>query len=261
MTGSNTGVGAQLAEILFAHSATVYVAARSADKAQSTIAAIRSLHAASSGRLEFLRLDLADLASIKRSAAEFLDKETRLDVLWNNAGVMRPPQGSVTRQGYELQLGTNCLGHFLFTKLLTPLLLKTAAERPAASSVRVVWVSSSAAAGLSPPDGFAMDNLLYQRDRSAWHKYGVSKTGNILHASEFAQRHAEGGIVSVVSFGVFFFPSLANAVYLALVLGPGQLGHRSLQRPATCGTIRGQGNGPARAHLWSLHRVVRRPVT
>jgi retinol dehydrogenase-12 len=76
--------------------------------------------------LAFLRLDLADLTTIKASAEEFLSKETKLHVLFNNAGVMCPPQGSKTPQGYELQLGTNNIGTFMFTKLLTPILNATA---------------------------------------------------------------------------------------------------------------------------------------
>jgi retinol dehydrogenase 12 len=87
----------------------------------------------------FLRLDLDDLTTIKKSAEEFLAKETRLDVLWNNAGVMIPPQGSKTKQGYELQLGTNNVAPFLFTKFLTPLLVETA-KSATKGSVRVLWV-------------------------------------------------------------------------------------------------------------------------
>jgi retinol dehydrogenase 12 len=118
--------------------------------------------------------------------------------LFNNAGVMVPPQGSKTKQGYELQLGTNNLAPFLFTELLTPVLVKTAkAKGP--GNVRVVWVSSSAAELLSPNGGVEMDNLDYKREKGAWHKYGVSKAGNVLHAMEYAKRHGGEGIISVVS--------------------------------------------------------------
>jgi retinol dehydrogenase 12 len=141
---------------------------------------------------------LDDLTTIKASAEEFLAKETRLDVLWNNAGVMLPPQGSKTKQNYELQLGTNVVAPFLFTKLLTPILTKTAQSSPA-GSVRVVWVSSSAARRFAPQGGVDLSNLDYKKDESAWHKYGVSKAGNILHAKEFAKQYKNQGIVSVVS--------------------------------------------------------------
>jgi retinol dehydrogenase 12 len=146
--------------------------------------------------LEFLHLDLANLTTIKASANEFLSKEKRLDVLFNNAGVMNPPQGSKTEQGYELQLGTNCVGPHLFTKLLTPILLSTAKESPA-GVVRIVWVSSSAAEGISPRGGIDMANLDYKADKAGMVKYGTSKAGNYLQATEFAARYRAQGIVSV----------------------------------------------------------------
>ena len=111
---------------------------------------------------------------------------------------MIPPQGSKTKQGYELQLGTNCVAPFLFTKLLTPILLQTAKTAPK-DSVRIVWVSSNGAEYFSPKNGVDMNNLDYKKDQAAWHKYGVSKAGNILHGQEFARRYGAEGIISVVS--------------------------------------------------------------
>lgn len=118
-------------------------------------------------------------------------------MLWNNAGVMVPPQGSKTKQGYEAQLGTNNVAPFLFTKLLTPILVETA-KTNSPGSVRVVWVSSSAAA-FAPKGGLELDNLDYKKDKSAGAKYAVSKGGNVLHATEFANRYGKDGIISVVS--------------------------------------------------------------
>jgi len=117
-------------------------------------------------------------------------------VLWNNAGVMVPPQGSKTKQGYELQLGTNGVAPFLFTKLLTPTLVKTAKES-SLGAVRVVWVSSSVEEGASPKGGLDLSNLDYKKDQGAWHKYAVSKAGNILHSKEFAKRYGSDGVISV----------------------------------------------------------------
>ncbi|RMD44295.1 hypothetical protein DV735_g799, partial [Chaetothyriales sp. CBS 134920] len=197
VTGATSGVGEQLAGILYAKNAQVYLAARSASKADKTIQDIKTQHPASKGQLVFLQLDLNDLSTIKASANEFLAKENKLHVLWNNAGVMAPAQGSKTVQGYEQQLGTNNLGHFLFTKLLTPLLKETAKTEPA-GSVRVVWVASSAAANFAPKGGVVMDNLDYKADRAALVKYGISKAGNILQAAEYARRvGAAGNIISV----------------------------------------------------------------
>lgn len=171
---------------------------RSQEKATKAIESIKAAFPKSAGELVFLHLDLDDLTTIKKSAEEFLSKETKLDVLWNNAGVMVPPQGSKTKQGYELQLGTNNVAPFLFTKLLTPILASTAKASPP-GAVRVVWTSSSAAEGISPTNGVDLANLDYKTDKSAWHKYGVSKAGNVLHSKEFAKKYAGDGIISVVS--------------------------------------------------------------
>ncbi|KAK3071629.1 short-chain alcohol dehydrogenase, partial [Teratosphaeriaceae sp. CCFEE 6253] len=126
MTGGYAGVGYELSKIIYQRNGTIYIAGRSPGKAEKAIQAIRAAHPNSTGKLEFLHLDLGDLRGIKKSAEAFLAKERRLDVLVNNAGVMHTPPGSKDAQGHELQIGTNCVGHFLFTKLLTPLLQSTA---------------------------------------------------------------------------------------------------------------------------------------
>ena len=105
-------------------------------KATKAVNDIKSKCLQSKGELVFLHLDLGDLTTIKKSAEEFLSKEDRLDVSWNNAGAMVPPAGSKTAQGYELQLGRNNVAPFLFTKLLPPLLVKTAKSAPK-GSIRV----------------------------------------------------------------------------------------------------------------------------
>jgi len=170
---------------------------RSEEKATKAINGIKASHPNSKGQLVFLHLDLADLTTIKKSAEEFKSKEQRLDVLWLNAGVMAPPQGSKTAQGYELQLGTNNIGHFLFTKLLHPVLAETAKTAPS-NSVRVVWVSSTAAE-LAPNPPIVFENIDYKKkDEGAWMKYNRSKAGNVIHGAEFARRAKDEGIVSVV---------------------------------------------------------------
>ncbi|KAF4975347.1 hypothetical protein FZEAL_7854 [Fusarium zealandicum] len=196
VTGGNTGIGRELAQVLYSKNAIVWIASRSEEKGRAAIEAIKEQHPSSKGALKYLKLDLADLTTIKASADEFLAAETKIDVLFNNAGVMSPPEGSATKQGYELQLGTNCLGHFLFVKHLTPLLQSTAKTAPK-DSVRVIWVSSSAADALSPRDGIELDNLDYKQPRNIMFKYGVSKAGNYYHNAEFAKKHKQDGIVSV----------------------------------------------------------------
>ncbi|KAI0466592.1 short-chain dehydrogenase [Xylaria cf. heliscus] len=204
VTGANTGLGKELAKILYSKHAKVYVAARSEAKATAAIEDIRRLHPESKGQLAYLHLDLGDLTTIKTSAEVFLAKEQRLDVLFNNAGVMVPPQGSTTAQGYELQLGVNNIATFFFTQILYPAMVETARSAPR-GSVRVVWVSSDAAEG-APNPAIDFDNMDYKKDEAAWTKYQRSKAGNVLHACEAArrsQRNGEGVLHVSLHPGIF----------------------------------------------------------
>ncbi|KAJ3579843.1 hypothetical protein NPX13_g715 [Xylaria arbuscula] len=198
ITGANTGLGKELARMLYSKHAKVYIAARSKAKADVAIKDIKATVPESRGTLEFIKLDLADLSTIKASAQEFLSQESRLDVLFNNAGVMKPdPLHLKTAQGYESQLGVNNIGTFMFTKLLTPLLVKTA-KAGGPGSVRVVWVGSSAGElPIVPKAGIPMDNLDYHRDLWWMTKYGISKAGNYLQGSEYACRFKADGVISV----------------------------------------------------------------
>lgn len=206
VTGASAGIGKELARLLYSHNGRVYIAARSSEKASAAISWIKEAHPESKGTLQYLHLDLDDLHGIKASAESFLARETRLDILFNNAGVMTPPKGTTTKQGYELQLGTNCVAPFLFTKLLTPIMLETAKKEPK-GSVRVVWVSSLAAQLNAPAGGVDMNNLDYKKkDVNQMTKYGISKAGNVFHAMEFQRRYTEHGIVSVVSLSPILSP-------------------------------------------------------
>lgn len=98
VTGGYAGVGFELTKALYAKNATVYIAGRSVKKAAMAIADIEDEVSRSDGRMEFLKLDLADLSSIKKTADEFLKRERRLDVLVNNAGVMIPPEDNTTEE-------------------------------------------------------------------------------------------------------------------------------------------------------------------
>ncbi|KAK8195905.1 short-chain alcohol dehydrogenase [Zalaria obscura] len=198
VTGGYTGLGLELVKILYRHHGTIYIAGRSSTKASSAIAAVKAQYPSSDGRLAFLPLDLDDLTTIAPAAASFLSQESRLDVLTLNAGVMSPPPGSRTTQGHELQLGTNCLGHFLLAQLLLPVLRKTAATAPP-GSVRVTWAASLGVDVYSPSEGILFDDrgapIVHKNQRA---NYGVSKVGNYFYAAEFARRYpyAETGIVT-----------------------------------------------------------------
>ncbi|KAI1127335.1 retinol dehydrogenase 12 [Nemania abortiva] len=196
VTGATSGVGKVLAGFLYAANAKVYLTGRSQEKGSEAISQLRSIYRNSTGDLIYLHLDLCDLHSVRESARDFLSKETKLHILFNNAGVMLPPKGSKTVQGHELQLGVNAISPFLFTKLLTPCLVSTARES-GPGEVRVVWVSSCFAGYFAPKGGVDMQNLDYSKDKHEWVKYGTSKAANTLLSAEFARRYGGDGIISV----------------------------------------------------------------
>jgi len=197
VTGSNTGVGKDLVSILFSRNATVYVAARSEPKATDAIKSILAAHPSSKGTLHFLKLDLSDLSTIQASANEFLSKEDKLDVLWNNAGVMIPGPGSKSTQGFELQYATNILGPYLFTKLLLPILKKTAASSPK-GSVRVSWAGSLAVDLNSPKGGVTLQedgSPSFKKEGGRTEEYATSKAANYLLGYEFGKRFGSDGVL------------------------------------------------------------------
>lgn len=144
VTSGASDIGHQLASILYNSGGRVYIAGRSEANVRlsiSNIQAASTISPSTVGELEFLHLELDDLSTIKTTVDAFTAKESRLDVLFNNAGVSLPPAGSLSKQNHELQLATNCLGPYLLTRLLLPSLSATAAQS-APAAVRVVWTSS-----------------------------------------------------------------------------------------------------------------------
>lgn len=184
--------------MLYSKNAKVYIAARSEEKANKAINEIKKAYPASTGSLVFLRLDLGDLTTIKASAEAFLAQETKLHVLFNNAGVMSADEGPAkSAQGYEIHLGTNCLGTFIFTKLLTPIIVATAKSEPR-DTVRVVWVSSSGTEFAGEKSvGLSIDTLDHLYEKEAIIRYALSKAGNWLHGVEFAERYKADGVISL----------------------------------------------------------------
>lgn len=200
VTGGYSGVGKAVVQFLYGAGATVYIAGRDELKAQAaikeTLSELFTTHS-DHGRIEFLKLDLSDLATIRPAVDRFKLRESRLDALINNAGVNVTPVTSRTAQGHELIMGTNCLGHLLLTLQLLPL-LKTTASSPESSpsSVRVIWTSSQVVE-FSPTGGMNLADL--DNPPTDWQpRYNNSKTGNWFLASEFANRHAKpAGILSL----------------------------------------------------------------
>jgi NAD(P)-dependent dehydrogenase (short-subunit alcohol dehydrogenase family) len=198
VTGGYAGVGKELAAILYGKGSTVYIAGRNEQKAEKAMRQIKEEHPSSLGQLHFLFLDLNDLSSIKTTVENFLSRESRLDVLVNNAGVMFPPKGSKTAQGHDLQFGTNMLGPYLLTKLLIPVMVETA-KTAAPDSVRVLWASSLAIQVLSPSrGGIVLDEsgapkVLDNQQTN----YGQTKVGNVFLAVKTQELYGSQGIRSV----------------------------------------------------------------
>lgn len=177
VTGGNSGLGLESVRALATHGAKVTLACRDISKGNSA----RDLIAKNFGDVEIdvRELDLASLASIRNFAAD-LSKET-IDVLINNAGVMAPPK-THTADGFELQLGTNHLGHFALTANLWSCLMKS--ENP-----RVVTVSSNAHKMSQMKMGqMKWDDLMSEKKYSAWGAYAQSKLANLLFAFELQRR-------------------------------------------------------------------------
>ncbi|MCP9488586.1 MAG: oxidoreductase [Solirubrobacteraceae bacterium MAG38_C4-C5] len=180
VTGANSGLGLITARELARAGARVIVAVRDTSRGVEAAGEIRRV--APGAVVEVERLDLGDLASVRACAEAVSERHERLHLLVNNAGVMAPPRRE-TVDGFELQLGTNHLGHFALTGLLLDRLL-------GASEPRVVTVSS-AAHRMGKMD---FDDLQAQRGYSAWPRYGQSKLANLLFCFELQRRAAAAGV-------------------------------------------------------------------
>ncbi len=175
VTGGNSGLGLESVRSLAAAGAQVVLTARSQAKADAAVQDVQ--RTVPGARLEALLLDLADLASVRNAADAFAARYDRLDVLLANAGVMMTPQ-QTTVDGFELQLGTNHLGHFALIGQLLPLVLATPASR-------VVTVSS----GVHHSGEIVLDDLMFERRRySPETAYAQSKLANLSFALELQRR-------------------------------------------------------------------------
>jgi NAD(P)-dependent dehydrogenase (short-subunit alcohol dehydrogenase family) len=179
VTGANTGIGLETARELARKGATVVIACRNAAKAERATDNIRR---DMTGEVLVMLLDLASLNSVRNFAAGFRERFERLDLLVNNAGVMRTPE-SKTEDGFELQFGTNHLGHFALTGLLLERLLGTRGSR-------VVNVSSMAHRyGYMDFEDLNWERRQYKRVAS----YGQSKLANMLFTLELQRRFDNAG--------------------------------------------------------------------
>ncbi|MBX7197632.1 MAG: SDR family oxidoreductase [Sandaracinus sp.] len=188
VTGGNSGIGLVTVLQLAKQGATVVLACRRPEEGEKARA---QASADARGRIEVVALDLASLASVRAFAAEVSAKHPAIHGLVANAGVMNTPRGK-TKDGFETQLGTNHLGHFLLTELLLPALEKGAPSR-------VVVLSSCYHDVAQGREGrIDFDDLGFERRKyDGWEAYAQSKLANVLHAKHLAERVRARGITAV----------------------------------------------------------------
>ena len=176
ITGGNSGIGFEAAHLLAARNADVVIACRNEAKGKRALEKLVNAGAnVGAGRCDLLVLDLADMASIRAASAEASKRFGAVHALINNAGVMQTPK-STTADGFELQLGTNHLGHFLWTALMMPQVDQDAG--------RVVTVSSI----MHKFGRINFDNLMMERGYNANLSYNRSKLANLMFALELHRR-------------------------------------------------------------------------
>ena len=180
ITGANTGLGYETALALAAHGAHVVLAVRNLDKGKDAISRIVSQSPQADVALQ--ELDLTSLESTRAAAEQLRADHDRIDLLINNAGVMYTPK-STTKDGFELQFGTNHLGHFAFTGLLLDRLLPVAGSR-------IVTVSSVGHRILAD---IHFDDLQWERSYNRVAAYGQAKLANLLFTYELQRRLASHG--------------------------------------------------------------------
>jgi len=175
ITGANTGLGYETAAALAAKGANVVLAVRNLEKGKAAADLISRRTPGASVALQ--ELDLSSLESVREAAGELRSAHPQIDLLINNAGVMMTPK-STTKDGFELQFGTNHLGHFAFTGLLIDRVL-------AVPGSRVVTVSST---GHRFARGVRFDDLQWEHDYSRIGAYGQAKLANLMFTYELQRR-------------------------------------------------------------------------
>lgn len=184
VTGASSGLGVETARALASAGAAVVMVARNPAKLEQAVAQVQATEP--QARLDTALLDLADLDSVRTGAADILARFPRINLLINNAGVMACPLDR-TAQGFEMQFGTNHLGHFLLTALLAPALL-------AGAPTRVINLSSAGhrfgAVNLEDPN-------YQQREYNKWQAYGEAKTANALFSVGLDARGRSKGVRSL----------------------------------------------------------------
>ena len=242
ITGANTGLGYETARALAERGGHVVLAVRNLEKGKDAVARITAASPRADVALQ--ELDLTSLDSIRAAARQLRSDHDRIDLLVNNAGVMYTPK-STTKDGFELQFGTNHLGHFAFTGLLLDKLLPVAGSR-------IVTVSSI---GHRIRADIHFDDLQWERSYNRVSAYGQAKLANLLFTYELQRRLAPHGttIAAAAHPGgsntelIRNLPRLAAAVYPVLepLFQDSAMGALPSLRAATDpGVLGGQYYGP-----------------
>ena len=242
ITGANTGLGFETARALAAKGAKVLIAVRDVEKGRAAVAKISGVHPAAD--VSVLELDLSSLASVRQAAARLRAEHDRIDLLLNNAGVMYTPRAS-TVDGFELQFGTNHLGHFAFTGLVLDRIRGVVGSR-------IVSVSSVGHRILSAID---FDDLTFEKGYNRVAAYGRSKLANLLFTYGLERRLREAGAataalaahpgVASTELGRYIPPLAFIAKYAPWMAQSPRMGALATLRAATDPTaVGGQFFGP-----------------
>ncbi|KAK9234244.1 hypothetical protein V1525DRAFT_383719 [Lipomyces kononenkoae] len=213
VTGGNAGLGKQCVLEFSRHRpAQIWLAARNIDKAQAAADEIKQQ--VPDAPIKLLELDLTSFESVKEAAKIFSAESDRLDILMLNAGIMATPPG-LTKDGYEIQFGTNHMGHALLTKLLLPVLEKTTTSSVNAD-VRIVLLTSHGHF-YAPEGGIQFDTLKTTADSlGAMTRYCQSKLANVLWARQLAKLYPSF-TVAAIHPGVVSTNLLARATDAPLI--------------------------------------------
>jgi len=188
ITGGNTGIGYETARTLAIMGGNVVIACRDENRGSRAVQNLRS--ETNSEKIEYLPLDLSSLSSVREFVELYKSKHEKLNILVNNAGVMRTPLSPRTQDGFEMQIGVNHLGHFYLSNLLMPTLISTARSE---GQSRVVNVASLA----HSRGKIDLDDLNWEKRKfDTGDAYSQSKLANILFSNELNRRVGKLGVVS-----------------------------------------------------------------
>ena len=223
LTGANSGLGLRSAEALASRGAQILMGCRNQEKAAVALEGVNKV--AADAAPEVIPLDLADLDDVRACAQRLTDKLDQLDVLMNNAGVMAIPHQR-TKQGFEMQFGTNHLGHFALTGLLLPILRQ-------AHAPRVVTVSS-----MVHRAGRIRVNDWEEKGYSRWFPYIQSKLANLLFTSELQRRAtaADADLLAVAAHPGYAATSLSSGLPTVYRLGA-KVSDRLFAQPDRMGAL------------------------